>query len=105
VSDPLVAALLDKLLPELQQLFDEMWAEKSARFTPPPPDVWMTVAEAARHLKLSPEAVRARLRRGTLPGYRDEGRWLVHRDELDAHLHRSQNDSGARATIQGVIDN
>jgi excisionase family DNA binding protein len=63
---------------------------------------YLTVVEAAEYLKLTPEALRARLRRGSLPGHRDEGRWLLDRRELDAHLHRSQNGSGDGATIQGV---
>jgi excisionase family DNA binding protein len=63
---------------------------------------YLTVCEAAEYLKLTPEALRARLRRGSLPGHRDDGRWLLDRRELDAHLHRSQTGSRDGATIQGV---
>jgi excisionase family DNA binding protein len=104
VTDPLVVALLDALRPEIQQLVDEMWAEKRALFTPPQPDLWLTVAEASRYLKLEPAAVRARLRRGTLPGHWDNGRWLLHRDELDSHIRGSKNGTGV-GYIQGVVDN
>lgn len=38
----------------------------------------VSVAEAAQILQTTPDAIRAKLRRGTLPGHRDsKGRWLV----------------------------
>jgi excisionase family DNA binding protein len=46
----------------------------------------MTVAEASSYLHLTPTALRARVRRGTVPAHRDGTRYLFHRGELDAHL-------------------
>jgi excisionase family DNA binding protein len=106
MSEPLAVALFDLLRPELERLVDQRVAEKLACFTPPQPDPWMTAAEGARYLNLSPEAVRARCRRGTLPGHHDGTRWLLDRRELDAHLTRpSQNGFGDAATIQGNTTN
>jgi excisionase family DNA binding protein len=53
---------------------------------PDRPDEWMTTAEAAAYLRLTPAALRARVRRGTVSAYRDNGRWLFRRSELDAEL-------------------
>jgi len=53
-------------------------------------DPWMTTERAAAYLSLSPEALRARVRRGTIPAHRDGDRWLFHRDELDAHVRRGE---------------
>jgi excisionase family DNA binding protein len=52
------------------------------------PDGYRTVtaAEAARRLGITPNSVRERLRRGTLPGTRSGRRWVVFLPpELDAH--------------------
>jgi excisionase family DNA binding protein len=103
VSEPLVRAMLDLLRPEVERRVRELVAAELASFTLRQPDPWMTVEEGATYLKLSPEALRALLRRKSLPGYRDEGRWLLDRRELDAHLHGSQTGSGGGATIQDVI--
>jgi len=49
---------------------------------------WLTLDEAAEHLRTSPGALRARAQRGQLPGaVKDVGRWLVDRRVLDAELH------------------
>ena len=50
------------------------------------PDEWMTTAEAAAYRRLTPAALRARVRRGTVTAYDDNGRWLFRRSELDAEL-------------------
>ena len=44
------------------------------------PDGYLTVtpAEAARHFGITPNSVRERLRRGTLPGKRTGRRWVVY---------------------------
>ena len=71
----------------------------------------LTVIEAARRLNITPDSVRARLRRKTLDGYRDNlGRWLVvlgdtmsranqHDDRHDADT-MSEKPAGAPETIQ-----
>jgi excisionase family DNA binding protein len=61
-------------------------AELNAGTNHEPPDPWMTTLEAASYLRLSPEALRARARRGTIPVHRDGQRFLFHRDELDSYL-------------------
>jgi excisionase family DNA binding protein len=49
--------------------------------------VWLTLEQAAEYLHTTPSALRARARRGQLPGaVRDGARWLVDRRELDAAL-------------------
>ena len=63
-----------------------MIERKLAVVAVPQPDPWMTTIEAARYLRLSPEALRARVRRGTIPAHRDGQRLLFHRDELDRHV-------------------
>ena len=48
---------------------------------------WLTLEEAAAHLRLSPAAARKRAERGQLPGaVKDGSRWLVDRRALDAAL-------------------
>jgi excisionase family DNA binding protein len=61
-------------------------AELNASTHHEPLDPWMTTLAAASYLQLSPEAVRARARRGTIPAHRDGQRLLFHRDELDSYL-------------------
>ena len=92
MTGPLAAALLDLVAPAILQMVDERLAqhlvvhEEAGR-----PDEWMTTAEAADYLSLTPPALRARVRRGTAPGHHDHGRWLFRRSELDAAIHRSIN--------------
>jgi excisionase family DNA binding protein len=57
-----------------------------------PPSPWMTTDQAATHLALSPDALRARARRRTIPAHRDGDRWLYHREEVDAFI----RDGGCR---------
>jgi excisionase family DNA binding protein len=85
-TDPIVALLLERLLPEIEGRLDAMVERKIAALAIPPPDPWLTTAEAARYVHLTAEALRARVRRGTIPAHRDGDRWLFHRDELDRHL-------------------
>jgi hypothetical protein len=49
-------------------------------------DEWMTTQEAGHYLRLTPCALRARVRRGTVRAHDDNGRWLFRRSELDADL-------------------
>ena len=46
----------------------------------------MTAKQAAVHLALGRDALRARARRGTIPAHRDGDRWLYNRAELDAFI-------------------
>ena len=50
---------------------------------PTPPGV--TIAEAARALGISREAIRQRLRRGTLPATKVNGQWYIHLDQATHH--------------------
>jgi excisionase family DNA binding protein len=86
VNDPLVALVTDALRPEIERLVDERIERALAAVNVTQPDPWMTTIEAARYLRLSPEALRARVRRGTIPAHRDGDRWLFHCDELDEYL-------------------
>lgn len=54
-----------------------------------PTDRLLTLNEAAAELGLRPEAVRSRLRRGTLKGHRAGDRWLV---ALPADFSKNEND-------------
>ena len=48
---------------------------------------WLTLEEAGPYLRTTVEALRARARRGQLPGaVKDGARWLVHRPTLDQSL-------------------
>jgi excisionase family DNA binding protein len=86
MTDPIIAMLLDRLLPEVEKHVDAMVERKLAVVAIPQVDPWMTTLEAAQYLRLSPEALRARVRRGTIPAHRDGQRLLFHRDELDQHV-------------------
>ena len=65
MTDPIVALLLDRLLPEIEKHVSEMVERRVVALAAPQPDTWMTTTEAAQYLRLSPEALRARVRRGT----------------------------------------
>ena len=82
----ILAAILDGLRPEIERLVDQRVDERLRGVEPPGPDPWMTTAEAADYLRLTPEALRARARRGTVPARRDGDRYLFHREELDASI-------------------
>ena len=54
----------------------------------------LPLADAAKHLNVTPAAVHKRLRRGTLDGYKRDGRWLVWVDtDMDPRI---DADSGQR---------
>ena len=65
----------------------------------------MTTEEAAAYRRMSPVALRARVRRGTVPAHRDGRRLLFRRDELDAldgyHHGCQQQDGPARLEPPG----
>ena len=50
------------------------------------PSPWLTAAEAARYLACPLSRVRKLTSLGSLPSYRDGGRVLYHRDDLDAYV-------------------
>lgn len=100
MSDPLVTTLLDLLRPEVERLVEQLVAERLAALPAPEPSRWLTVREAAAYVRLSEPALRARARRGSVPGYLDEGRWIFDRVELDEHLRSSEP---GPATLQEVI--
>jgi hypothetical protein len=56
----------------------------------------LPLADAAKHLNVTPAAVHKRLRRGTLDGYKQDGRWMVWVDTgVDAGMDTST--TGQRA--------
>jgi uncharacterized coiled-coil protein SlyX len=58
------------------------------------------IAEAAYLLGLSPEAVRKRLQRETLPGYKQDGQWYV---LLDLHGARQDKPAGRQDEVSGHV--
>lgn len=49
---------------------------------------WLGVAQAARYAHKHPDTIGAALRAGTLRGHQAtrKGKWLIHRDDLDAWI-------------------
>lgn len=88
MSDGVIETIAIALRPEVERLVDERVDERlsaaAAQAHARTADPWMTTERAANYLCLSPEALRARVRRGRVPAHRDGDRWLFHRDELDA---------------------
>ena len=75
------AALAEALQPLVAELVE---AEVERRLDELAGPAWLTLEQAADHLQTTPVALRARARRGHLPGaVRDGSRWLVDRRELD----------------------
>ena len=70
---------------ELLRLVDDRIAERLSSLsliTPASP--WLTVAEAAEHLRTTTGAIYKRIKRGQLRAYRPEGsQYLLRRDELE----------------------
>jgi excisionase family DNA binding protein len=95
--EPLVAMLLDLLSPEIDRLVEERLKARQAASEAAAADPWMDSTGAARYACLTPEALRARARRGTIPAHRDGKRYLFHRDELDESIRRS---SPVAATVR-----
>jgi hypothetical protein len=104
-GDPLTRALIDVLVPEIERMVDErVTRHLSEHVEGAQPDEWMTTAEAAAYRRLTPAALRARVRRGTVTAHFDNGRWLFRRSELDAEVagtvihDRHQNGASAATT-------
>lgn len=73
-------ALIEILRPALRELIAEE-LEK--------PWPWRTPEQVAVLLDISPEAVRARLRRQQIPGHYHHGRWFVDLREFDEQLRQA----------------
>lgn len=52
----------------------------------------LTVKEVAPILRKSRQGIYDMLKRGVLPGYEIEGKWLIVRDELKAYIRRGSNE-------------
>lgn len=52
------------------------------------PSAWLDVAGAASYLVTTPQAIRAAIKRGQLPGKRPNGRVMFTRAELDRYVTR-----------------
>jgi hypothetical protein len=79
-----LAPLLEALRPIVDELVEEKLATALRDATRPR---WMTLEEAAEHVRSTPAALRKRAQRGTLPGaVRDGSRWLVDARQLDTSL-------------------
>lgn len=58
--------------------------------------VAVSVADAARLMGAKPDTLRAKLRRGALPGYQDDsGAWWIYRDGLDDDRGSSSRERGS----------
>ena len=80
----LSAALADALRPLVAKLVAEELDRLRADLAPPE---WLSLGEAAIRYRLSPDALRKRAQRGSLPGaVKDESRWLINRSALDEAL-------------------
>ncbi len=67
--------------------------------------VGVTIAEAARRLGLTIEAVRKRAQRGTLPAYKDDERWFIVLDDVRDGMAPVQDDSrdSGRDGVQDIV--
>lgn len=70
---PIPEMLIDELASRLRELIAER--QPAAR--------WLTVLDAATHLGLSSNSIRALIKRGRIPFYKVEGRILLEQNELD----------------------
>lgn len=77
-GDPLVAALADLLIPVVRA---EAQSAAAAAQSP-----WLTVKEAAEYLRCNRNRIDKLTSKGVLQRYREGGRVLLRRDELDAFV-------------------
>lgn len=80
MSEALVAALLDALLPSLRRIIREEVSRAELAWR------WRTPAQAGELLGISAEAVRQRVLRGQLPAAKLEGRIYLDVHDLDAQI-------------------
>ena len=72
---------------DMAELVDRVAAAVLERSSSPPePSLYLSVAEAAEHLRAKPHRVYDLLSAGRLTRFKDGSRVLVSRAELDAHL-------------------
>lgn len=62
------------------------------------------IAEAARRLDTTPEAIRKRIRRGTLPAGKQDGRWWVLVDASRTNDEPGRTPGRTDGTVDGVQD-
>lgn len=86
MSEALVAALLDTLLPSLRRVVREEVARAGLEWR------WRTPKQAGELLGISEEAVRQRVLRGQLPAAKLEGRIYVDVHALDALIGNDRYD-------------
>lgn len=67
-----------------------------------PPKTELSTAQAATRLGISPEAVRARLEAGALPGYRVGRTWRIRAATIDDLLSGDQNTSDIAAHLHAI---
>jgi hypothetical protein len=78
--------MLDAMRAE-REAIDRRLAELELRVAELEAPAWMTLPEAAEHLRTSADALQKRAKREQLPGaVKDNGRWIVDRRALDADL-------------------
>lgn len=61
----------------------------------PDPSPYLTAAEAADILRMTPIGVIRLCREGKLPATKPAGKWLISRDDLQAHLEAAHNTNRA----------
>ena len=101
----IVEALVAVIAPRIRQVVQEEVARAGLEWR------WRTPKQAGELLGISEEAVRQRVRRGQLPGYRLEGRVYLDIKDLDAligngryHGPRLQNGRATASTAPGPDD-
>jgi excisionase family DNA binding protein len=75
-------AALTALVPAIAEQVAALLAERTTDARSP----WLTVAEAAEHLRCRPKRIYDLISQSRLPAHRDGSRVLLRRDQLDAYL-------------------
>lgn len=81
---PLTDSLSADALDELHALIAARVEEAIEALVHDPVKPWLSVAEAAERLGISEGAVRAAIKRGTLPSHRIERRLILKLEDVDA---------------------
>jgi excisionase family DNA binding protein len=87
MTDPLVAALLELLQPELRRLMREEIRNINIDDLAPR---WLTVRQAAERIGIGPSAVRERIRQGSIPARKWEGRLYIEASAIDEAVATSE---------------
>lgn len=85
-SAPTPGAALDAVLASMVPAIAEQVAALLAERTTDAGSPWLTVPEAAEHMRCKPKRVYDLISQSRLPAHRDGSRVLLRRDELDAYL-------------------